>query len=550
MSHLAEGLHSKLVSKYKFMKRALLTFSLIFVLFAHSTAQDAFGSSIELIPLTIPEVPGIHSYAYGQHDGKWLVIGGRLDGLHRRQPFAAFPADQNNTDIYVIDPNTQQFWTASLDQLGVGLKEHLQSTNMNFTQVADTLYIAGGYGFASSADDHITQPKLATIIVSSTIDAVINGTSIAPLFNQITDDHFAVCGGHLAFLNGYFYLVGGHRFDGNYNPMGNPTYTQTYSNEIRKFKVSNSDLLSYTDYSALSDEVHLHRRDYNLLAQVFPDGTEGFTISSGVFQVDQDLPYLYPVDITETGYNPVTEFNQYLSNYHCGTAQLFDAANNQMHMLFFGGMSQFYSTNGTIIQDDLVPFVKTISRLSRFADGSLHEFQLPIEMPSLKGASAEFIINSEIAQLESGVILLNALEGESILLGHIYGGIQSSTLNPFNANQLTNTSADPTIYEVWLTPDQSNPIFEVEGTHELSVSVYPNPADHAITIAYELAEAAEVHYYVTNALGQIIQKGTFQDGVGAKTHLISLQHDLTSGMYQLTIVANDVYYATQKFHKK
>jgi hypothetical protein len=28
---------------------------------------------------------GLQSFAYGHHDGKWLIIGGRKDGLRRRQ---------------------------------------------------------------------------------------------------------------------------------------------------------------------------------------------------------------------------------------------------------------------------------------------------------------------------------------------------------------------------------------------------------------------------------------------------------------------------------
>jgi hypothetical protein len=41
-------------------------------------------------------------------------LGGRKDGLHARQPFTAFPREYNNTDIFVIDVHTQQFWSAPL----------------------------------------------------------------------------------------------------------------------------------------------------------------------------------------------------------------------------------------------------------------------------------------------------------------------------------------------------------------------------------------------------------------------------------------------------
>ncbi|RLE03144.1 MAG: hypothetical protein DRJ13_04795 [Bacteroidetes bacterium] len=64
-----------------------------------------------------------------------------------------------------------------------------------------------------------------------------------------------------------------------------------------------------------------------------------------------------------------------------------------MHNLFFGGMSKYYYQNGTLIQDNQVPFVKTISCLSRFSDGTLQDFQQSLEMPKLQGTSAEFISN-------------------------------------------------------------------------------------------------------------------------------------------------------------
>lgn len=60
-------------------------------------AQNTFPYDLQLRPITIANLPGLHSYAFGQHNGKWLIIGGRKDGIHARQPFNAFPNAQNNT---------------------------------------------------------------------------------------------------------------------------------------------------------------------------------------------------------------------------------------------------------------------------------------------------------------------------------------------------------------------------------------------------------------------------------------------------------------------
>ncbi len=190
---------------------------------------------------------------------------------------------------------------------------------------------------------------------------------------------------------------GGQGFDGLYNPMGNPTFSQEYTNQIQKFRLEDTEGgFLVADYSSIKYEVHLHRRDYNLLPQIFPDRQEGFTISSGVFQVGADLPFLYPVDIRESSCTPVTDFSQYLSHCHSAVAVMYDSVLNEMHSIFFGGMSQYYYQDGELIQDDLVPFVKTISRLSRDASGTLEEHTLDIEMPGLQGASAEFFPSEQL----------------------------------------------------------------------------------------------------------------------------------------------------------
>ena len=370
--------------------------SVLILLFINVTvlqAQNSFNYTVSLVPVGIPNLPGLHSFAHAQYNGKWLVIGGRKDGIHARQPFNAFPESQNNTDIYVVDVNTKQVWSASVNTLPASIKEQMQATNANFEQDGNSLYIVGGYAYSATANDHLTFPYLTSVDVPGLINAVIAGSSVTPFFKQISNDVFAVTGGQLAKFNSQFYLVGGHRFDGRYNPMNNPTFVQSYTNEIRMFTIDSSGTqLSFSNYTTITDPVHLRRRDYNLLPQIYPNGEEGLMISSGVFQIDADLPYLYPVEIKTTGHLPITSFNQYLSNYHSANVSLFDAGLNEMHSLFFGGISQYYYQNGTLIQDDQVPFVKTVSRLTRNSSGALHEFKLPLEMPNLKGAGAEFFL--------------------------------------------------------------------------------------------------------------------------------------------------------------
>ena len=529
--------------------RHILT-ALLFPFFVQ--AQVSFPFDIELVPVTVPGLPGLHSYAYGQHNGKWVVIGGRIDGIHARQPFNAFPASQNNSNIFVIDINTQQLWSANLSTLSVAESEHLQSTNMNFHQEGDTLYFIGGYSFSISSNDHITHPFLTTINLPGIIDAVLNNTSLQPHVKQLSDAVFGVCGGHLAYLDGMFYLVGGHNFNGQYNPMGGPTYTQTYTNQIRKFTIDNSGTqLSYSNYTTITDPVHLHRRDYNLLPQIFPNGEAGFTISSGVFQVNVDLPYLYPVDITASGYTPVTGFNQYLSNYHSATACLFDSTQNEMHALFFGGMSQYYYQNNVLVQDNEVPFVKTISRLTRDASGNLQEYVLPVEMPSLQGSSAEFIYNENLPHYPTGIIDLSAIPQDTIEIGHILGGIYSPSINPFSNNLTNQTSADTTVYLVRLIRNQTSSVPEViNGKNPYRITLFPNPTDGHFEAKFNLTKDTKVEYYITNASGIIVRNvslGYQEKGDQQTTIDVS---EFPNQSLIVNFVFDDLYYATGKVSVK
>ena len=82
------------------MKR--LTTLLAVTLSAAAAAQNWFPYEVELQPVAVSGLPGLHSFAHGQYQGEWVLLGGRTDGIHARQPFAAFPAAQNNGNVYVV----------------------------------------------------------------------------------------------------------------------------------------------------------------------------------------------------------------------------------------------------------------------------------------------------------------------------------------------------------------------------------------------------------------------------------------------------------------
>ena len=93
-----------------------MRYLLAFAAFAFFTPPDTRAQeapfTIQLVEMSVSSLPGIQSYAYGQHENLWVVMGGRTDGLHRRQPWASFDEAGHNRDILVIDPEGERFWHA------------------------------------------------------------------------------------------------------------------------------------------------------------------------------------------------------------------------------------------------------------------------------------------------------------------------------------------------------------------------------------------------------------------------------------------------------
>ncbi len=485
-------------------------FFLLFVVLTIKAQNTPFD--IQLTPMQVEGVGGMQAFAFGQHEGKWLIIGGRLDGLHRRQPFASFDIAGHNTQLIVVDPIGNQSWTASLDVLPASIKEQLSATNMEFYQEGDILYLIGGYGYSNTAGDHTTYPNLTAINIPQTIQAIQNDLSILPLIRQIKDDKMAVTGGYLHKIDDTFYLVGGQKFIGRYNPMGpnnGPGFVQEYTNAIRKFTLEDDGTtLKIIHQAEIYDKAQLHRRDYNVAPQIMPDGREGLTAFSGVFQENVDLPFLTCVNIDGDGYAVQPGFNQYYNHYHCAHIPLYSAKDNEMHTLFFGGIAQYFDDNGLLVRDDNVPFVNTIARVTRKSDGSMAEYKLPITMPGLLGAGSEFIPTSAISSYENDVLKLDELDQDTTMIGYIYGGISSSAPNIFFTNTGTQSQASSQIFKVFLIKNSPTSVHDVniQSKNGLGMVIYPNPSDEYIHVTFDLPEASNVTLSIFDVGGAIIKK--------------------------------------------
>src|ERR1044071_3516937 len=106
-----------------------ITLLFLFLIFYFSgNAQQPFAVTIADEPITA--MPGIHSFAFAESNGKWLFIGGRTNGLHGFLTPFAFETSYANSLIRVVDPVANQNWSAPASTLPDSIREPVTSTNM------------------------------------------------------------------------------------------------------------------------------------------------------------------------------------------------------------------------------------------------------------------------------------------------------------------------------------------------------------------------------------------------------------------------------------
>jgi len=443
-------LHYLLIVLFLFQIPALIT-----------AANDPY--TIELEEIVIPNSPSIHSFAFAQSGGKWLFIGGRTNGLHGFNALNSFPKQFSNIYIYVVDPITNLTYSRSIfTDLPFAFADQLRSANMQHYQDGNKLYFIGGYGYDSTSNGLITFPELKVIDVSETIDAVMNGTSVAPFIRGHFNTSLQVCGGELMKLGDYYYLAGGHKFTGTYRINVN---NQIYTNQIKKFKINDDGVnVSIFDYTEFTDTAQYHRRDMNLVPALKPDGiTEFLTLYGGVFKTSANLPFLNPIYIEENSITVDYSFEQKMTQYTTANLTAFNAATGSMHTTFFGGTS-LYSVNdttGVLEYDELVPFINDITTLTKKSDGTSEEIISSEKMPALLGTNAKFILNQNIPHYDNEVIKLNQLS-QRTFVGYIFGGIKAELPN--------NGPSTPSDYilKVYLNPDFPLPVELSSFTYEVT----------------------------------------------------------------------------------
>jgi hypothetical protein len=219
-----------------------------------------------------------------------------------------------------------------------------------------------------------------------------------------------------------------------------------------------------------------------------------------------------------------------------------------MHNVFFGGIAQYYDSLGILVQDNNVPFVKTIARVTRNSAGTMAEYKLPVDMPSLLGAGAEFIPITSVPQFKNEVFKLDDFTADSTLVGYIYGGISSTAANIFFTNTGTQSSASSQIFKVYVIKNSTVGIDDLneQSIGTLRVKVFPNPNNGNFIVKFNLNKIAETKISIYSIDGKKIEESVLNNLVlGENIFQRKIKNLALGGTYILTI---ETHYekATQK----
>lgn len=418
------------------------------------SSEPQFKFVIDVNPLdTLGFVPAVQSGVWARSGNKILVFGGRTQGYHGTESSGAsliFGKNQANASIYVVDLSDYSYTQYDIKSTDPSLLQ-FSSSNMEYCQVGDTLYIVGGYGRQSATDkqSHYTFDQIKAIQVSQMIGEVENsGDPFNSIIGSVSSPFLQVTGGELDFYDGYFYLMFGQNFVGVYGEDS----TGLYTNSIRKFKFNGTVV---SDTSSVTHDL-LHRRDLNVAKGIQGD-KQYFLAYGGVFSPSGD-GFPEPIIIDPNGDQvkwTIDSLSQKTNHYNSAVVNIYDSeSGNNYHCILGGiGQNQYIKKDGTWQWEEgdngnKLPFVKTITQMVWNENGVYQLIQLPPDQPELPtglGANAFFIANSDYVYGDNTIDYSKLKQGDNVI-GIMYGGINSKdpSSDPYN----NPTSVNTTIYQV------------------------------------------------------------------------------------------------------
>lgn len=438
-------------------------------------SQLPFSIEIKLADFQLPD--GLHSNVSAIWDGKWLLLAGRVNGMHGfNNNDDNFPPSKQNTTLYVIDPIAKRAYSRSLEDSYSGLTQNqidlLSVTSPQAYQSGSTLYMTGGYGVDSSTGLFDTKDVLTALDVPGLIHWVLHPTSdkkAASYIRHLSHPIFQVTGGYMAQMkkNEPTLLVFGQNFTGFYRGSSNGNYTM----QVRAFHIIDDGEHLDIRIKGATPEIpdpDFRRRDLNVIPCV--ECKKGklspyLTALSGVF-TPTDGMWTVPVTIFPSGKtfmedpSSPTAFKQAMNNYVSASVGMFSEKHDDMYTVLLGGISFGYFSNGSFMTDPELPFINQITTIRRNKERLFEQFlmdgQYPVILstgsnpgnPLLFGAGAGFMPADGLPMYSNSVVKYDELKKhKKNVLGYIVGGIQSTVPN---TQTMSDSTGSPYIFEVIL----------------------------------------------------------------------------------------------------
>ena len=427
--------------------------------------------TLQEIPVN-SQLPALRDPVVAQSNGNWLIVSGTTGNFHQ------FEHNFFISSIYVYNPVTLQLNSMSLNasNLPAAVKTQLATSNVEFLEDGDTLYLIGG--FNTTDDIHwITLSTITAINVPGMINAIkANNTNLAKFVTSMTGPaQFKVTGGQLGKIGNDFYLTFGQDCYGD-NYCGGVGGGQVYSNSIFQFSadptLSSFSMLN-TATHADSDNSGWRRRDYTLVP--FMQGnTQTLLALGGPFTQDSN-PNPAEVWTNTIEFNGNLQangsfLNQQANQYFSPALSMYSASRNVSYVATFSGLSNLYWSPTGLVNDATTPYGNILDLIGYDATtGSAQEYAnfqpmcsgQPLVSCLYMGLAGIFIPVPNAGYYDSRHILqLDMLpRNTNTLIGYVYAGLLSPDQNIFTSVPPPNGPSYTTnkVYAVYVTPSGSGP---------------------------------------------------------------------------------------------
>jgi len=424
--------------------------------------------SLEINEANFSLQAGIHSYVSAIHKGKWILLGGRTDGFHGFDcAVSNFSPAFQNRQVHVVDPATGIALHKSLEDSDLNplQMDALSAAKAQFFQKGNKLYIAGGYGIDSATGEIGTKDTLTEVNLDKVMDWAAGDTlQLSRALRQITHPLLQVTSGFLFQANNHepFLLMLGQKAPGlcHSDPNGHCTM------QIRPFWLNDSGgNLSIIPHVSPVTYPDYRRQDPNI-APILHNNQFAYIAFAGIFTLEAGV-WTVPIKILPNGksYEPdpheAASFKQAMNHYHCPSFGLYSSSRNEMFVVFPGGISYGFFSNGTFSTDSGIPFINQVTTIKIDKNNIYTQHLMDGEFPYIAstgssppnqllfGAEASFFPKDDISLYSNGVIQYDALSKDRTVIGYIVGGIMSSQPN---TNTNTDSTSSPYVFTVTLVP--------------------------------------------------------------------------------------------------